>query len=80
MDVPPIEFTVDLSLWEINLNRAPSRHISTEKHDALNTIVDSLLELGVILPSKATAWSQVHLVCKPNNGGWRFTTDYRSLN
>jgi hypothetical protein len=33
-----------------------------------------------IQPSKATAWSQVHLVRKPNNGGWRFTIDYRSLN
>ena len=77
---PPMEFTVDRLLWEINLNWAPSRHISTEKHDALKTMVDSLLELGVIQPAKATAWSQVHLVRKPNNGGWRFTTDYRSLN
>ena len=48
------------SLWETNLNRAPSGHISTEKHDALNTMIDSLLELGVrvIQPSKATAWSK----------------------
>jgi hypothetical protein len=67
-----MEFTVDRAL-----NRTP---ISTEKHDALNTMVESLLEFGVIQPSKATAWSQVHLVCKPNNGGWRFTIDYRSLN
>jgi len=78
-DVPPMDFTVDRAQWATNLNRAPSRHISTGKHDALNTMVDSLLELGVIQPSKATACSQVHLVHKPNNGGWRFTTDYRSL-
>ena len=80
MDVPPMEFTIDRSLCETNLNRAPSRHISTEKHDALNTIIHSLLELGVIQPSKATVWSQVHLVRKPNNSRWRFTTDYRALN
>ena len=43
-------------------------------------MVDRLLELGVIQPSKTTAWSQVHLVRKPNNGDWRFTIDYRSLN
>ena len=80
MDVPPMEFTVHRSLWETNLNRAPSRQIYTEKHDVLNTMVDSLLELGVIKPFKATAWPQVHLVRKPNNGGWGFTIDYRSLN
>ena len=48
MDVPPMEFTVDHDQWETNFNRAPSRHISTEKYDALNTMVDSLLDLGVI--------------------------------
>ena len=66
MDVPPMDFTIDQSLWAL------SRHISTEKHDALNTMIDSLLELGVIQQSKATEWSQVHLIRKPNNDGWRF--------
>ena len=80
MDVPPMEFTIDHSKWETNQNRAPSRHVSTEKHVALDALLDNLLDLGVIQPSKATAWSQVHLVRKPNNGGWRFTIDYRSLN
>ena len=80
MDVPPMEFTIDRSLWETNLNWAPSRHISTEKHDTLNTMIDSLIELGVIQSSKETAWSQVHLIRKPNNHRWRFTIDYRSLN
>ena len=37
---------------------------------------DEFLEKDVIRPSKATAWSQVHLV----SGGWRFTIDYRILN
>jgi hypothetical protein len=80
MDVPPMEFTIDHSKWETNQNRAPSRHVSTEKHVAVDALLDNLLDLGVIQPSKATAWSQVHLVRKPNNGGWRFTIDYRSLN
>ena len=30
--------------------------------------------------SKATAWSQVILVRKPSNGGWRLTIDFVSLN
>ena len=31
------------------------------------------------LLSRATAWSQVHLVRKPTKG-WRFTVDFRNLN
>ena len=42
-------------------------------------MIDDLLELQVIQPSKATAWSQVHLIRKPT-GDWRFTVDYRGLN
>jgi len=55
-----------------------SRHISVEKH-ALNQKIDDLPDLQVIQPSRATAWSQVHLVRKPTNG-WRFTVDFRNLN
>ena len=74
-----MEFTIDHSKWETNQNRA-SRHVSTEKHVALDALLDNLLDLDVEQPSKATAWSQVHVVRKPNNGDWRFTIDYRSLN
>ena len=42
-------------------------------------MIDDLLDLQVIQPSRATAWSQVHLVRKPTNG-WRFTVDFRNLN
>jgi hypothetical protein len=80
MNVPPMEFKIDKERWEIPANHFPSRHISTEKHTALNKLIDELLELGVIQPSKAAHWSHVHLVRKPGNGGWRFTVDYRSLN
>jgi len=80
MDVPPMDFTIHHKMWETNQKRTASRHVSTEKHDALYVLLDNLLDLGVIQPSKATAWLQVHLVRKPNNVGWRFTVDYRSLN
>ena len=49
MDVPPMEFTIDHAKWETNQNRAPSRHVSTEKHAAL--LDNYLLDLGVIQPS-----------------------------
>jgi len=79
MSVPPMKFSVNIDKWESTPNRLPSRHISVEKHEALNKMIDDLLDLQVIQPSKATAWSQVHLVRKPS-GGWRFTVDYRGLN
>ena len=79
MDVAPMEFEVDKKLWEASRNRLASRQISIEKQTALSTLIDELLERDVIRPSKATTWSQVHLVRKPS-GGWRFTIDYRALN
>ena len=73
-----MEFSLDTDIWESNPNRAASRQISTETQ-ALSTLIDELLEKEVIRPSKATSWSQVHLVRKLS-GGWRFTIDYRALN
>ena len=37
-------------------------------------------EHGVIEESRATEWSQVHLVAKPTPGEWRFTLDFVRLN
>jgi len=79
MAVPPMHFTVDMDGWEVPASRLPSRHISVEKHVALNKMIDDLLDLQAIQPSRATAWSQVNLVHKPTNG-WQFTVDYRTLN
>jgi len=46
--------------------------------------VDALLNPGVIKESKATEWSQVHLVPKPTPEGapqkWRFTLEFVRLN
>jgi len=78
MDVPPMEFDVDKKLWEASGNRLASRQISIETQTALSTLIDELLERGFIRPSKASAWSKVHLMRKPS-GGWRFTIDYRAL-
>ena len=69
MLVPPMNFSVQIDKWESNPNRLPSRHISVEKHEALNKMIDDLLDLQVIQSSKATAWSQVHLIRKPAGGG-----------
>ena len=79
MVVPPMTFTVDKVNWQAPANRLPSRHISVEKHTALNQMIDDFLDLQVIQPSRAMAWSQVHLVRKPTNGR-RFTVDFGNLN
>ena len=69
MQVPSMQFTVFTYQWESNPNRLPSLHISVENHDALNKMIDDLLDLQVIQPSKATAWSQVNLVRKTARDG-----------
>ena len=79
MSVPPMEFTVDATRWEAPANHLPSRHILVENMPTINKVIDDLLDLEVIQPSQATAWSQVHLVRKPSNG-WRFTVNFRNLN
>ena len=62
MDVPPMEFDVDKRLWEAGAHR-----LATDKHrEALSSLIDELMERGVIRPSKA--WSQIHLVRKPSRG------------
>ena len=64
-------FTVDMVNWEVPENRLPARHISVEKHEALNQMINDLLDLQVIQPSRA-------LVRKPTNG-WRVAVDFRNL-
>jgi len=69
-------------LHGIPCNLAPLRKHSEEKQ--IRKQVDALLELGVIKESRATEWSQVHLVPKPTPEcqpqKWRFTLDFVRLN
>ena len=60
MFVPFMQLSVQLD-WESKQNRLLSRNLSVEKREALNKMIDDLLELQVIQPSKATGWYQVHL-------------------
>jgi hypothetical protein len=63
--VTPLDFSYNRDAWERTANRLPSRTLSPEKQNALHGMIEELLDLGVIRPSKATSWSQVHLVRKP---------------
>lgn len=77
--VQPMELRVDLSKWLTPRNRRPYRVQSRDKEEIIRKLVNQLLALKLIRPSKATAWSQVLLVPKPD-GSWRLCIDYRFLN
>ena len=64
--VEPMTIDVDRAKWAAPRNRLPPRRHSEEKRE-LSAVPQSypLLRLGVIKKSRATEWSQVHLVPKP---------------
>ncbi|MBU6173595.1 MAG: reverse transcriptase family protein, partial [Planctomycetes bacterium] len=78
--VKPMELKVDLAKWYVPRNRRPYRVQSRNKEDIIRKLVNQLLALKLIRPSKATAWSQVLIVPKPEPGTWRLCIDYRQLN
>jgi hypothetical protein len=82
--VEPMKIVIDEDKWRLPCNRQPPRRHSEEKQKEIRKQVDALLKLGVIKESKATEWSQVHLVPKPTPEGapqkWRFTLDFVRLN
>jgi hypothetical protein len=82
--VEPVKIMIDEDKWRLPCNRAPPRKHSEEKQKEIRKQVDVLLDLGVIKESRATEWSQVHLVPKPTPEGqpqkWRFTLDFVRLN
>ena len=81
-EVEPVKIVIDEDKWRLPCNRQPPRKHSEEKE--IRKQVDALLKLGVIKESKATEWSQVHLVPKPTPDGapqkWPFTLDFVRLN
>ena len=67
--VEPMKIVIDEDKWRLPCNRAPPRKHSEEKQKEIRKQVDALLALGVIKQSRATEWSQVHLVTKPTPEG-----------
>ena len=78
-DVTPMEIIVEEQRWFTHANQQPPRPLSTIKQEEVRKQIEHMLKLQVIEPSRARAWSQVHLVPKPNNK-WRFCIDFRALN
>ena len=68
------------SNWFTNRqNKLPTRLQSPNKRNATREFIKNALDSGLIEPSQAESWSQIHLT--PKSGGkWRFCVDYRFLN
>jgi hypothetical protein len=78
--VTPMTITVDEAGWHADKrSREPTRPQSAARMSAITHWIRQAIADGVIRPSEATAWSQLHLTPKPN-GKWRFNVDYRALN
>jgi hypothetical protein len=75
----PMTLDVIEEKWMTKSNRLAPRATSTSKQEEIGKQIRQMLDQGLIRPSKATAWSQVLLVPKPNNQ-WRFCVDFRRLN
>ena len=78
-NLPAFTIEVDKSVWNRPQNRTAPRPQTWAKSEEIRRSLDEMLELGVIEPSDAAYYSQVHLVAKPDNT-WRFCIDYRNLN
>ena len=76
----PWWFSVNPDKWHTNKNRGPPRPQSEVRQAAIEKQVKKYLELGVIAPSTASEYSQVHLVPKGEPNDWRFCLDYVRLN
>lgn len=78
-DVPAMKIEIKEKEWLVESNRQSARFQGLEKQEAIFEQIEEMKKAGIICESSASAWSQVHLVKKPN-GEYRFCIDYRNLN
>ncbi len=74
-DLPPMELTVDRSMWESSKNAGQPRQQTEPKQAEIRRQVSPLLPIVVIAECQAPYYSQAHLTPKPQ-GQWRFALDY----
>ena len=86
--VAPMVLEVDDVLWKKRNNKGTLREQTLTKQKEIDVQLTELLRLGIIEPSTAEYYSQVHMTPKPhqdpntpaNEFQWRFCLDYRNLN
>jgi hypothetical protein len=77
--IKAMEINIDKEQWESGHINTGYRMRSVVKDTEIIRQVKLMLALGLIVPSKATRHSHVHLTPKPMDQ-WRFTIDFRYLN
>ena len=83
--VDPMEIEMNTELWHLSQNRQAARKHGPEKEAAIRKFVQKGLEAEIIeTATKAQAYSQVHVVPKPNSiegqKQWRVVQDMRNHN
>jgi len=71
---------VDKEKWQRNANRRSPRPQPPAINDMIRKQLLLRENLNVIQISQASAWSQVHMVPKPDSDEKRMTIDFRELN
>ena len=81
-DVPstPIEIQHTIDTGSSPPTFARPRRLPPDKLKAAKEAFQTLMEAGIVQPSKSPWASPLHLVPKKNPGEWRITGDYRALN
>jgi hypothetical protein len=77
--VTPFELKVDKSGWHLAKNHGRPRRVSRTSEIEFKRQIESLLELGVIRPSRAGYYSHGFMVPKPG-GKMRLVIDFKGLN
>lgn len=76
-----MKLKVNESAWKIPKHAGPDRPQTTVKQKEIVIQVGDLTDAGIIQPSTAAHYSQVHLTPKPHQPDrWRFCIDFRWLN
>jgi hypothetical protein len=77
--LPPFEIELNEAEWQIPSNRGPPRKMDRLREEEMRSQIKTLLDMGVLTESVATAYSQPLMVPKPNHK-WRFCVDFKNLN
>ena len=78
--VAPFELSVDENKWQQACNRRAARPLTPANNQQIRDQLRLREARNVIRVSQASAWSQVHMVPKPDTDTKRMTIDFRGLN
>jgi len=80
--IPPFDLELEENnTWNTDRNnKRPPRIQAIVKQYEVSKFIRKATAVGLIRPSQANAWSQVHLTPKKDTGKWRFCIDFRALN